>query len=329
MQVSPTEVGMLVNIRNSGVPVVDHENGWDFIVFDALDQIRPERATKGLRQHNEIHPRSGRELTMVHHLAHGGFVPLGAKLPDGTPHPHAGTGFGISVVRGYPADNSIVNAHVAPDIHSYRRLVQFRYDGQNFEMTRIDDLRIDQFLPRWDLTNRGYSTALCDGEDLLFGAVGGPADEVTSVGLSGAMGDGEDLICGSVGRRATVDKPEEFAEGQRGSGLSRWRYGENGWRPVEFTPVGGFDSSFEPTLLRDRNGSLLLCTRAGRKDVYHHFRVYRSPITARTGKQSSTCPTMRAASPVSILQTVQGQPFLAANPWPEVNRQQRPHDSTL
>lgn len=56
---------------------------------------------------------------MVHIVPTVGFAPLGAKLDDGSPHPHEGTGFGIILVRVYPTDNIKLNSHYDDDLYQY------------------------------------------------------------------------------------------------------------------------------------------------------------------------------------------------------------------
>ncbi len=53
----------------------------------------------------------------------------------------------------------------------------------------------------------------------------------------------------------------------------RWRFLDAEWRPVAFTLVAGNDKSYEPSLVRDVDGSLLYLARKDGNDII----VWRSP----------------------------------------------------
>jgi hypothetical protein len=301
---------------------VDYENGGDILVFSDLKDIRAERAVPLVRNEPAVHPRTGRRLVMVHHLPQGGFVPLDARLPDGRAHPHAGTGFGLSVLNGYPADESDAHAHVAPDLHRYLMLLQYRYDGARFTIDRADRLTEDQVLPGWFVFNRGLGPAIPDGEDLLFGLVGGRLDDIARAHRERSR---------QIGRTEHPHAREPMGECY-GSGLSRWRRGADGWRPISFVPVygAGPDMAFEPSVIRDHDGSLLLTVRGkgsdappGEKDAgglentFEHFRVYRSADNGRDWQSVIHLPNMRAPTPVTLNRSAAGTVFLAANPYRE------------
>jgi hypothetical protein len=46
-------------------------------------------------------PAAGEKRVFVAFPEIGGFIPLGARRADGTPHPHAGTGFSLGRSLGY------------------------------------------------------------------------------------------------------------------------------------------------------------------------------------------------------------------------------------
>ena len=258
----------------------------------------------------EAHPRTGEPLVMVHHLPIGGFVPLGAKLADGQPHPHAGTGFGIAPIVGYPTDNSVRVPHIAKDLHQYTALYQFAFDGENFSITDMQPLGPDELLPGWLVFNRGISTAIPDGEDLLFPMVAGRDDEIAREHAKRLK---------AAGREPYRSAHEAVGECY-GSGLSRWQRGEAGWRPVAFQriPGPGPDMSFEPTLVRDEDGSLIAAVRGigtdvapgesdcGLENTYEHFRVYRSVDNGENWESVIHQPELRAPTPVGIIRAADG-----------------------
>ncbi|MEA3477950.1 MAG: hypothetical protein U9R60_07210, partial [Bacteroidota bacterium] len=116
------------------------------------------------------------------------------------------------------------------------------------------------------------------------------------------------------------------------SGVTRWRYGENGWRPVSFVPVtgkktgdiGNWISGGEPSLIRDVDGSLLLSARSSSKSLdsptAFDIAVWRSMDNGQTWQQVIYRKNCRSASPVSIDQAADGTPFIVANYPPLMRR---------
>jgi hypothetical protein len=319
MQVSPTQVAMLVSRRVGGVAVIDFADGFEMLVFDRLEDIHCGNLQPGLTNTDAIHPRSGMPLTMVHHIPRGGFVPLGAKLADGSPHPHAGTGFGVGVLHGYPKDNSRRDAHVAADLHSYIQLVQFAFDGHRLAITNVENLCADQLIPGHHTFGRGLSGAVADGEDLLVGMVAGQENEIALAHAQRLQRSGRKPY-----RSAKAPVGECY-----GPGLARFRRGNHGWQCVDFTqvPTYGPDMASEPSVIRDRDGSILMSVRGfganvppgesdqGVENTFEHFRVYRSADNGRTWDSIIHLPQMRAPTPVTVNQTAGGDVFLAANPY--------------
>src|SRR6185369_14110623 len=124
----------------------------------------------------QAHPETGQPLIMVEHTKVGGFVPLGAKLADGRPHPHAGTGFAVVRTHSFAADLSTrLNSEVRPP-YAYLELLQLRYDGQTFAVMRLKRLVWDDLLPGTPAVGSGLGSAVPDGEDLLYGMTIRPAN---------------------------------------------------------------------------------------------------------------------------------------------------------
>ena len=95
-QVAPRRAAVFSNIRKGYAVGIDFETGVDVILFDDLAHVSSEQAVALTRNHEEPNPNTtppGAPAVMVKYPARGGFVPLGAKRADGSPHPHAGTGF--------------------------------------------------------------------------------------------------------------------------------------------------------------------------------------------------------------------------------------------
>ncbi len=275
IQVSATTAGLVCGLKQIGIPVIDLNAGVDLILFDAMDRITEKNAIPLVRNHKETHPRNGAPLVMVKYPIACGFVPLGAKLDDGSPHPAAGTGFGLLVALGYPPDHSDLWAPARKDIHDVFQLQQYRYDGRTFTITKDQILDPNRVIRGWHIDNVSLDNPLPDGKDFLLGLVGR---------------DG-----------VRYQKP--------GCLMSRWQYAEGEWKPVQVSYVEGSEGSFEPSAVRDKDGALLLSVRRGTE-----FNVWRSADGAQSWKQVVHLDKMRASSPVTIHRTLGGLPFLCANP---------------
>ena len=74
---------------------------------------------------------------MVKYPIRGGFVPLGAKRTDGSPHPHAGTGFGLSLAQAWKSSPDgpppyLQNSYAGAEAYGYLEFQQFAFDGRTF-----------------------------------------------------------------------------------------------------------------------------------------------------------------------------------------------------
>ena len=127
------------------------------------------------------------------------------------------------------------------EAYEYMELYQLRYDGKVFQLTGTERIPYDRLLPGATLSNPGLSNAVPDGEDLLF-----PMSGVTE--------------------KATAAQ----------AGVVRWKRGEQGWRPISWMPITPEDQSFEPTLIRDVDGTLLFCARGASEPEYYDIRIWRS-----------------------------------------------------
>jgi hypothetical protein len=319
-QVSPTQIALLANIRVTNLPVVDHENGWDTFILSSLDDLKPENAVPGQRNFIETNPHTGEPMVMVHHLPIGGFIPLGAKLPDGSPHPHAGTGFAMGTTGGHPTDHK----HPVPSIqskpgHGFATLLQLKFDGQKLHITSTTRIDRKTFFPGWFTGTRGLSHAIPDGTDLLFPHTGGRHDHAVETYFQKLKASGLKAHSNAGGPLGACVGPI----------VSRWRCGSQGWQPVSYHQVfkPGPDLGTEPTLLRDVDGSLLCSVRGkgtdvppgqfdslGMQNLYESFRVYRSTDNALTWTRHLCLHSMRVASPVTLNKLGDGSLFIAANP---------------
>ncbi len=209
----------------------------------------------------------------------GGFVPLGAKSADGDPHPHAGTGFGLAMGARHVLDET-GNYDYRDDADRHAELFQFGYDGKDFKILQREYVKVESLLSEWELAGNFVTNAIPDGRDLLYVMLA----KVVKLGVSG---------------------------------VSRWRHGADGWRPVSFVPVTGDEVRWgEPSLIRDGNGDLLFSARSDCSvlpGVAFDAAVWRSTDNGETWEQVIYRKDCRSRSPVSINQAADGTPFVAAN----------------
>jgi hypothetical protein len=154
-QVAPKLAGIFLNIRSDYEPTWDFEAGSDIVLFDDMSNLNLDRVYPVSRNHFEPDPVTGEPLEMVKYPVWGGFVPYGAKRADGSPHPHAGTGFGI--VEVVPYDGKAEDIYERP---SHMEMLQFVYDGKDIQVLSTE-LMDKEFAP-------GFNSVVPDGDDLLY-----------------------------------------------------------------------------------------------------------------------------------------------------------------
>ena len=286
-QVAPGMAGLFVNIRKDGAGSIDFEIGTDVILFDDLANISADNAIEVSRYERGTHEGLGETVTRKGPVI-GGFVPLGAKQPDGSDHPHAGTGFGMCWAIVHQLDQHGRFGYL-DIIERYDELFQFAYDGRDFKILKKERVKTDTLLTGWNLLGNFITNAIPDGQDFLH------------------------VIATKIGDIVV-------------SGVTRWKYGENGWRPVSFVPVTGNEATWtEPSLIRDVDGSLLLsarsfCNSSHDAPAAFDIAVWRSTDNGQTWQQIIYRKKCRSASPVSIDQAADGTPFIAANFPPLMRR---------
>ena len=296
-QVSPTQAALFCNVREAMAQGVDFEVGNDVMVFSSLAELADAVPVVANRNNVEPNPKSmpaGKPATMVKYPIRGGFVPLGAKRGDGTPHPQAGTGFGLGMVQAWKILQEgpppyLQNSYSGAEAFGYWEFQQYTFDGTTFRVTATERVPFKDLLPPWQFTNGGIGNAVADGDDLLVPMVG--KGSLPPAKASNAKGDWFN-----------------------GSGLLRMRRIADAWRPVEFLPVPQASGTIEPSVVRDLDGSLLFAARGGsfegrRNDI----RVRRSQDGGRTWSDLIEVRGVISPGPITLNQAADGTPYVAAN----------------
>ncbi|MCE9559998.1 MAG: glycoside hydrolase [Armatimonadetes bacterium] len=291
-QVSSTTAAIFANIHCKMARTEDFELGTDVVLFDDLRHLTADRVIPVSRNHEEYNPAAKEMGTMSKQCLVGGFVPLGAKRPDGSPHPHAGTGFGWGMALSYAVDDGDLSKPYPGNFreektHIYYELYQFAFDGEKFTVPAVEKLGVNDLLPGQFVYNSPMRTAIADGDDLLSaGVVGAPGSTV------------QDIMRGEISK----------------CGIFRWRKGENGWRAVEYIPVVEDMMSFEPTLVRDTDGSLLFTVRpAYESPEKRSILVWRSKDGGKSWEKIIHAKNIRFQSPITLNTAADGTPYIVCN----------------
>lgn len=307
-QLAPRLAAISAALKPGKVPGQDYAAGIDIIPFADHTRIDTRAAVAITRNHIGTNPNAGgRTVEFAKYPDPPGFIPLGARRSDGTPHPHAGTGFGTSRCAAWhtveeekeprprvgdrPMNRR--SFYKGAEYYQYWELFQYTFDGRQFRVTSRERVEEDGLLPGWIFSRPGLTAAIPDGDDLLA------------------------PICG--GRPG---KPHA-------SGIMRWSRRNGAWRPVSFQLVTGSDGAahdpdiigashslipegaIEPSLVRDIDGELLLAAR-GRLVSGHPMRVWKSSNRGTEWKLIIFNGGI-SSSPVTIHRAADGTPYIAAN----------------
>ena len=297
-QVAPKLAAVLCCLRNEGYPAGDFENGSDVFLFDRLDGIDPAGAVPIVRNDKYVDAKGQRRI-VIHYPIVGGFVPLGARRDDGAPHPHAGTGFGVSESWDFPllGKGHYTKSHKKTKMIRRTSVYQFSYDTRFF---LIDD------------------TDVYDGDAPLRATGPGSEWALTWQGLKQAVPDGDDLL--NPIYTTGGDDPHTWLSDPMSSGVARWRRADGAWRPVSYVPVvlgapaSGNESWMEPSMVRDLDGSLLFtCRGVYSASADHMVRIWRSTDNGESWQVIIEKPDARGQAPVTINQAADGTPYIVCN----------------
>ncbi len=298
-QVASDRAALFCNVRIEGVAVSDYENGTDVIIFDSLAGISAENAV-AISRNERTTDADGTQRIVVKFPVIGGFVPLGALRADASPHPHAGTGFGLCQAISFPVDETGHFNWQSGYIHRCE-VHQLSYDGERFEAVRSSS------------------------PDRTHPLIGDTAWRISAPGITNAIPDGDDLLLAALVSDGSVSS----------SGVVRWaRVGEV-WEPVEFSPVTPPGESWaEPSLVRDSDGALLFTARGSGGDRLAQVSVWRRYDGGPQWRLVFSTPDVRvlhleeggsqweqvisaagahSPGPISINRALDGTPYIGAN----------------
>ncbi|MCX5659609.1 MAG: sialidase family protein [Planctomycetota bacterium] len=301
MQLGPRVAAISVNIRHDTAPVDDLEVGSDLVIFDQVEDPSRWNVVPLSRMEFRDHPRIGQKLRTSKCPFFGGFVPLGALRADGSPHPHAGTGFGLSTVIGYPFDHSASWVGEIKDPVVYFEEQQYAFDGETFRILDTRRAELGEWVPGWVIQGTGLSNAVASGNDLLTGMV--------------ARREGGGAAGNIAGINVTANIEASYA------GVARWARDHGRWRMTKFVPVTPPDASMEPSLVRGGDGNLYCTTRAcypwrvppGQEDHSGGVRVWRSRDEGATWERTLASGGIRPPTPVGIAAAVDGSMYVVMN----------------
>lgn len=306
LQIGERQAACLVGRKFSGAGYTDFEDGCDLIVFDDLDDFGEKDPIPLVRNHEEDFTKpdgSTVRIVLVKYPPRVGFVPKGARRPDGSPHPHAGTGYGLNHVIAFEKlDPSIPKDPVRwaefKERHKqeklrgewpfleYVELHQYAFDGERFQVTSKERREFDDLLPPWRLGRHdGFTIAIPDGDDLLH-----------------TMYDGR----------------------SGNAGVARWRRVDGQWRPIDFNLVTDDACNenqgkrlvrmLEPSVARSSDGSLWFTVRyAGTTKKNNQFRLWRSTDVGQNWTEVATLDDQHEPSPTTINRSRDGSLYLLAN----------------
>jgi len=295
-QVAPRTAAVFCNIRRVNNPGVDFEVGTDVVLFNDLLNFKPLSIVPVSRNHEEPNPNSNipnEKSIMVKYPVAGAFVPWQAKGTDGTAHPHAGTGFGITSAIAWPLDDRDVNfsadrvgrrQFIGKQSYGYLELQQYSFDGKTFRVTNQQKVFRTENIGGWNLMERPIRNGIPDGDDLLLAF-------------------------------SAKENQRDEREGNSSwrCGVSHWRRENGNWKWVAFSPVTEYGDAFEPSLIRDLDGSLLFTARGLTEQNRCNIRVWKSTDRGASWKLTLEALGPISMSPISINQAADGTPFIGAN----------------
>jgi len=303
-QAGPRTCGLMVMRMTEETPNYGFLDGTDVILLDELKPPHPSQIFVASRSEIENNDADKTQRLLLRSPLLGGFVPLGALRADGTPHPYAGTGFGLAQAHRFSFRDGRFSWG-DPGRVDLNEIFQFSYDGKTFtskssELRSQNDeasLRIGD--TGWSILVSGLTNAIPDGDDLLFAVMAARVDG-TAVGI----------------------------------GIIRWVFRQGTWQAVGYDPVVTTSGPvpqgpnpkercpwMEPSLARANDNSLFFSARGadsfqqeGDVGQGYGMSVWHS-VKAGEWNLVLDEPKTRLNSPVTVNVATDGSPYLVSNPY--------------
>jgi hypothetical protein len=93
----------------------------------------------------------------------------------------------------------------------------------------------------------------------------------------------------------------------------RWRRTGDAWRATAYVPVTGVDGAFEPSMVRDVDGTLLFCARGSKEPESNDIRIWRSKDAGQSWEKIVHVRGVVSSAPISLNQTAAGTPYVVSN----------------
>jgi len=280
-QLGPRAAGLFVNLRVFGKGRTDFEDGCDAFVFGDLASLKKASPTPIIRNEHERDPATGAARFVVKYPAAIGFWPLGAKQPDGSPHPGAGKGFAICRALSFIGRGGVLTWDMfsQPTMRCYLEVAQLAFDGRQVSVVKRELFRSDQ---PW-VTGDGW--------------------QIAAGGLHSSIPDGSDLLLAGEAQK----------DGLGRNGVLRFRFADGRWQPIAFSPV---TSGGEPSLVRRADGTLVFLTRPSEDmgpDAPRSIMLWTSKDAGASWQELLRVPNVRPSTPISVNATADGRVFVLAN----------------
>ena len=312
IQVTPDAAALFCGVRPEKMGGPDYVDGSRVVLFDDLDRIADSESVPLASNEFFGDPKSGKARMAMKHGVWPWFVPAGARLADGAPHPWPGTGFGLQSVLEVPVDENLRwgKGALYKDAEKRTAVYQFRCGARGFEVVGVQEHKPEDMpvVPTHPITAQMEAVAVGDRERFRW--------RLADKGLGPGLPDGADMLMPAMAARVA---PEGDAPGRPAAGVMRWRCDDGEWKPVHFTPIAvsvdGVEQYWhEPSLVRARDGALLFSARPRFGPYEHTVRLWRSE-DGMAWQVVFDRLQARAESPVTINSAADGTPYFALNPW--------------
>ena len=305
-QLTENKAGVILNIRCSGVRAFDIEVGSDIMLFDDINDPASAEHIILERSKYDINPLTGKKILVSRYPKAINFIPAGAKLADGTPHPAAGTGFLTGQVIGFPPENihqSNPFIGIKPEDLFYAiEFVPCSYKDGKLIFGKRELKTIDKILPGYFVGGGRMGGLVSDGADMLI-----------PFSISKANPTGKMYGCGFV----------------------RFSFINNEWKAVnckiiveDLTKFRGhvnvFGNYTEPSMVRAKDGSLLFTCREVGEGAFgpqeaERLLVWRSADNGKNWQQIIEVPNFQPLVPRSINRAANGELYIATNGYCTTN----------